>query len=243
MYLLLYFLLYKNIFSGVHGEAERLLKQRSASPRNGVLLEMYFANESVFNQTLVAYRLGDYKLIQGSIRDTNYYYESSTNRINSSHPSIGSTIIETLVGLQDYLFGKGESDTINIMMVHMWMHDLITITDRFWPLPAPALHHIKSAQVDRLTPQLKLYNIVEDPCELYNLAADPAHAATIAEIQKKMDEIAEHRPPMLPLDLQIDISHGNAWSKSRVGGDCSSNPNIRDGQCFFTHSWVADVSR
>lgn len=217
------------------------------SPRAGLLLEMYDAEESVFNQSLSAFRLGDYKLIRGPVRDDNYYYESSTNKINCSHVSLGSMVIETIVDLNDFLFGKGQSDTLNIMMAHLWMPDLITLTDTWFPAPTAYINQRNGAIGEEdaghhEATDLRLYNIAMDPCERYNLAGDPQYAAIIAAIDQEVSAIAAHRPHVLPLDVQLDISLGGAWSKHHVSGDCDINPSIPKEHCRFTHSWVPDVS-
>ena len=217
-------------------------QHNAVSPRSGFLVEMYFANESVFDQSLVSYRLGDYKLIQGSVRDSNYYYESSNNRVNSSHLSLGAYVAESIIEWQDYLFGKGPSDTLNIVVIHMLMFDWIAFADWLYPLRQNPPPHQNSVAHSEHSTTLRLYNIIHDPCEAFNLAEDPAYASTIAAIQKELDQVAAHRPALLPLDLQIDISHGSVWSKSHVPGDCSTNPDIKPEHCRFTHSWVADVS-
>jgi hypothetical protein len=200
-----------------------------------VLLEMYSPEESVFNQSLSAYRLGDYKLIRGTVRDDNYYYESTTNRINSSHPSLGSVLVERLIDLCDAVFGKGQCDTINIVIVHVWMPDIIALTDRWLPSAA-------AQRAPHETSDFRLYNIVRDPCEQTNLAGDPQYASIIAAIDQETANIAAHRRHVLPLDLQLDISLGGAWSKHHVSGDCSANRAIKPRHCRFTHSWVPDVS-
>lgn len=195
-------------------------------PRNSVLLEMYLSDESIFNQSLIAYRLGEYKLIRGTVRDDNYYYESYANRINSSSTTWGSYIMERALDTMDYIFGKGPADTLNIIMVHMFLHDLEKFIDGSPPKPS-----------------IQLYNIVEDPCERYNLANEPRYAAIIDEIDREIDKIAANRHPLLPMQLQLDISYGGgAWSSTHIDGDCSTNANIPPKYCKFTHSWVPDVS-
>lgn len=210
-----------------------------------MLLEMYDAGESVFNQTLYAYRLGDFKLIVGTVRDENYYFESTTDRINSSHPSVGSNLVEAVVELQDYLFGKGQSDTLNIVLVHVYLNDIMAVTDYFFPrtaqLPYAKLPAPEAAPADGSL-QKRLYNIARDPCERVNLAADPQYAAVIADIEGRIAVITRNRPHILPMDQQLDISLGGAWHQTHVSGDCSASPNIPADQCRFTHSWVADVS-
>ena len=234
-------LLFVNNCSGFNEADDALQHHTAASPRDGFLVEMYFANESVFNQTLVSYRQGDFKLIEGSVRDVNYYYESSTNRINSSHLSLGSHLIESVVEWQDYLFGKGQSDTLNIMLVHVVMYDLIRIADYIYPLKSPVVHPSVENEGGLHGSQLRLYNVVKDPCETINLADDPHYAPTIASIRAELAAIAARRPPLLPLDQQIDISRGSLFDKSHVPGNCSADPSIKPEHCRFTHSWVADV--
>ena len=238
----------------------------STGPRAGMLLELYTSEESVFNQSLSSYRLGDYKLIRGSVRDHNYYFESSSNKINSSHNSVGSYVIETIIDAQDYWFGKGQSDTLNIVLAHMWLHDLIVLTDWLFPYSTAWLQTTNTTELfdeevetDHSTTTgttattgssnnhhpselIQLFNIVEDPCEHHNLARDPKYASIISTIDQELQSIMEHRPPMLPLHLQLDISTGGQWSRSHVTGDCSGNLGIKPDECRFTHSWVADVS-
>jgi hypothetical protein len=197
----------------------------SESPRKGFLVEMYTAEESTFNQTLMSYRLGAYKLIRGMVRDSNYYAESSGAFLNCSHPTYSSKLIELTIEAMDYLFGKGPSDTLNIMLGHMFLHDLLSITDH------------------KPEPVLALYNIDEDPCERNNLAADPALAGVVREIDAELERIIATRAHSLHMELQLDISLGHDWAKTHVPGDCSTNPNIKPEHCRFTHSWVPDVRR
>jgi hypothetical protein len=237
------------LYSLFHAGDEQNRYTVAISPRAGLLIEMYGAEESVFNQSLSAYRLGDYKLIKGTVRDDNYYFESTTNRINSSHVSIGSQLIEGVIDWFDYLFGKGQSDTVNIIMVHMYLHDLVAFTDAVFPRSTRRMQTMVGSTADHSggvgeheNTDIRLYNIVRDPCERVNLAADPQYAPVIAAIEAEISDIAAHRPPMLPLDLQLDISLDAAWSKHHVPGDCSANPAIKAKHCRFTHSWVPDVS-
>jgi hypothetical protein len=215
----------------------------SPSPRAGVLLEMYSDEESVFHESLSAYRLGDYKLIRGTVRDDNYYYESTNNRVNSSRVTMGSAVIERAVDLCDATLGKGPCDTLSLIMVHMWMPKFIAFFERLFPEGAPAVSAVNATNHGQHeATNLRLYNIARDPCERVNLAGDPQYASIIAAIDKETAKIAAHRRHVLPLDVQLDISLGGEWAKYHVAGDCSANPAIAPEHCRFTHSWVHDVS-
>jgi hypothetical protein len=95
----------------------------AANPRDGLLLEMWAAGDTPFGETLEAYRLGDYKLINGTVRDSNYYGESSSGLfLNISRPLWITYTMETLIKWLEMVFGAGPFDTMRIVLTHKVVH-------------------------------------------------------------------------------------------------------------------------
>ena len=63
--------------------------------RKSVLLDLYTREDSHDGKSLVAYRKGDFKLISGSYKDPNWYYEPTEDHVNSSDTGIRPRIIGT----------------------------------------------------------------------------------------------------------------------------------------------------
>ena len=95
----------------------------AANPRDGLLLERWAAGDTPFGETLEAYRLGDYKLINGTVRDPNYYGESSSGLfLNISRPLWITYTMETLIKCIEMVFGAGPFDTMRIILTHKVVH-------------------------------------------------------------------------------------------------------------------------
>ena len=61
--------------------------------RDSVLLDLYTKEDSHDNKSLAAYRKGDFKLISGSYKDPNWYYEPTEDRVKTSDSGFRSRII------------------------------------------------------------------------------------------------------------------------------------------------------
>jgi arylsulfatase A-like enzyme len=192
------------------------------SPRNEVLYEMYYPEEFIFGEGLVAYRVGDFKLIKGIVRDTNYYYESSNSFLNYSNPNLLSKVVENLLQIGDTVFGNNKFDSMRITYTHVIMQTINA-----------------QAQRDGHEETLRLYNIREDPTESKNLYHEPWAKGVIAQIESR---IAEYEKNRLPAQKAHFIFHlRDSWPKTHVPGDCSMNHVIPARQCRFTHPWIREV--
>ena len=63
--------------------------------RKSVLLDLYTSDDSHDGKSLVAYRKGDFKLISGSYKDPNWYYEPTEDHVKSSDTGLRPRIIGT----------------------------------------------------------------------------------------------------------------------------------------------------
>ena len=112
-----------NLADSLSGVQDLTSTSASVVPRDGVLLEMWAAYDTPFNEQLEAYRLGDFKLINGSVRDPNYYWESTTGRfLNISRPLWSSYGFEILIKGMEAIFGAGPFDTLRILIAHKYVH-------------------------------------------------------------------------------------------------------------------------
>eukprot|EP01038_Epipyxis_sp_PR26KG_P007515 gene7515-10237_t len=200
---------------------------QTAGPRNEILLEMYYKEDSIFDEDLESYRYGDYKLIKGIIRDGHYYHEplQNSNFLNiKSNEILNNTIyklFQSLLHILELFFGAGPFDMMRISLTHKYFQD-----------------SIKSSQNP---PQdyIRLYDIINDPLEITNIAS--LHPNIVKIIEEKLLIIKNNRPVQQKVWMQYDLD--SIWTKTFVPGDCSANTYIKKKEsCLFAHPWIADVS-
>lgn len=191
------------------------------SPRNEILLEMYYPNEFIFSEGLVAYRIGDYKLIKGVLRDTNYYRESMhPYTLNISSQSWKVRVFEYFLHIGDRIFGLSNFDNLRITYTHAIMQGILA-----------------RPKIDETS---LLFNIRTDPTETTNLFNEPWAKPIIEQIEERIAHYERSRPP--PQKAHYMFHLWNTWAKTHVPGDCSMNPKIRPSDCRFTHPWIPEVS-
>lgn len=193
-------------------------------PRAEVLLELYSNKQFVFGETLQAYRIGDYKLIEGIVRDENYYYEAlSQDRMNISTPTLATYATEGINRLFDTLFGNNHNDLCRIVFTHQLLQGSLAGPQRAGKVPT-----------------LRLYHIPSDPTESINLAELPQNAKIIQQIRKRVEHYQANRPDPLDAHLLVPL---DIWQRDmQASGDCSMHPTLKDlpQQCRFTHPWIPD---
>lgn len=92
--------------------SEQCLLAQSVGPRDGVLLEMWGPYDTPFMEQLEAYRLGDFKLINGTVRDANYYWESKWGYfLNISKPLWVTYGVEVFTRILEAVFGVSRCDS------------------------------------------------------------------------------------------------------------------------------------
>lgn len=197
----------------------------SYEPRREVLLEMYSTQQFVFSEGLNAYRLGDFKLIEGIVRDENYYYEAvGRDWLNVSSPSAMTLVTEGVNRAFDALFGNERNDLCRIVFTHQLLQGSLT-----------GPQHAGTA------PTVRLYHIPSDPAESHNLAALPEYAVVLAEIRQRVLHYQRNRRP--PLDAHLIVPLDRWQAELQQPGDCSMHPVLRQrppSQCRFTHPWIPD---
>ena len=156
-------------------------ENRNTELRTEVLLELYRAEDSPFNVDLFSYRINDMKLIQGVVRDSNWYYSSNQDYINSSAihstPSskfywkyyLSTKIGETIIRFLSNFFDEGAYDTMRILLTHTALH-------RYYSeLPPVDNNHNIIQYIDKTSKResshyVWLFNLTSDPTEQNNLA-------------------------------------------------------------------------
>ena len=193
------------------------------SVRSEVLYELYVEEEFLFREALSAYRIGHMKLVEGPVRDPHYYFESSTNRVNSSDPFVfAKALTELVTRLGDWVFGESPFDHLRTFLAYGQLHNIYTARQR------------SSGET------LRLFDLAADPLETSNLALLPQYADVVHRLRGRIEAIRTSRPtPIQKAYLQLPLDE--VWSKMHVPGNCSMNPAIRPRDCRFIHPWVADV--
>lgn len=209
---------------GVHNKSLLLSTMMTPAseigPRKEILLEMIHASDSIWGEHLTAYRLGQYKFINGTIRDDDYYSEALVGNdfLHKKRDVWLAYCTEWLVRGLEALFGAAKFDNLRITITHMLLHSFTTHS----------------------TETLHLYNIHTDPLEQVNLAYEPYAAAIMERMQQRLMEIKQNMPPQQKVWMQFHMT--KIWGKTHVGGDCSMNQVITPADCKFTHPWIDDVS-
>jgi arylsulfatase A-like enzyme len=192
------------------------------STRKEVLYEMYYPEEFIFGEGLVAYRIGDYKLVKGVVRDSDYYYESSNNFLNHTSSSWTTRYFENIFQIGELIWGPGPFDGIRISETHVIMQTLGTKKQR-----------LGKEDTNRL------YNIRDDPTESTNLYHQPGMETIIAQIEQRAEQYHNNSRPPQKAHFMFHLI--DSWSKTHIPGDCSMNPAIPKHQCRFTHPWIREV--
>ena len=184
--------------------------------RDEIVLDLYTAGESIFGKkSLVAFRKGDMKLIQGLRRDGNWYTESSTDRLNTTDPSWYSIIGEALVRTSEWVYGPSRFDTAHHVFVHGFIMNLF---------------QVYSEDV--------LYNITADPCEIADLSK--SNPQLMKEMLARAEELKTTAIKQQPVYLElVDEIRESTW----INGDCSrlsSSTGELRSNCHFLHPWLPD---
>lgn len=195
------------------------IRNEVESPRKDVLTELYYEGESMHpNLWTVSYRKGNYKLIEGLLEDTNYYYESNDDKMNTTDLTWVATIGEKVIRTLEYIFGIGNFDTCRQAMAVLMFHS----------------QYIKAQG----NGGLYLYDVINDPTESINLAE--SNIDIVDELKKDVENIKLNRPNQTKYWMVIDRK---AQNDSYVYGDCSMNDKIKSQHCYFQHPFVTgDVS-
>lgn len=191
------------------------------SPRNELLYDLYEDEDFLFNEHATVYRVGRYKLVNGTVRDMHYYYESADQHINSSDTLPFRHLIEWGIKLGDRLFGNSPFDHLRTYLAYVNVHDAYT------------------ARLKAANNTLFLFDLQEDPLEQNNLAFKPEAASILQTIQERLKVLEERRTvPIVKGYLQLPLDE--VWSTYHLPGNCSDNPSIRPQDCRFAHPWLAD---
>lgn len=189
--------------------------------RQEALLEMYDAENFLYNESLVAYVLGDLKLIDGVIRDPLYYYEADNDSINNTDTTLTTSLGQIEIRLGEAIFGSGPFDTSRVVITHSRIHARLS----------------EIGQIDnRNGSRLLLFNLSADPTESINIASQ--YPDIVEKIKFKIEAIRARRPIQQKFWLQSHLV--DDWPQTFVRGDCSMNPDIPADECHFTHPWVPD---
>jgi arylsulfatase A-like enzyme len=194
------------------------------SPRNEILYDMYYPEEFIFNEGLVAYRIGDYKLIDGIVRDSDYYFESSNNYLNHTSASWTTRSFEIMITIGEWIWGTAPFDPLRIAQTHSILQTMQTYNQRMGKEETK-----------------RLYNIRDDPTESKNLFGQPEMKEIVATIDKRIEHYRQTRLP--PQKAHYFYHLTEVWPETFVAGDCSMNPTIKKDHCFFTHPWVPEVRK
>lgn len=199
-----------------------------ATSRNEMLIELYDAENFAFGESMAAYRLGSYKLVDGILRDDAFYFESHSDRLNCSEDSLLRSLTERVNRGIDWLFGTAKADLLRITLTHVLLQDQLTRSQKLG-----------------LIPTWRLYDLSEDPHEEINLferwseLSSPRQEELTDVVAHMTAKIDHYRRGMRRPQPAHRITPLDEWRQlTRVAGDCSANPRIPASYCGFTHPWL-----
>jgi len=188
-------------------------------PRTQMLIDMYYGSlgEFIFDEDVLAYRKGNYKLIEGIVRDPNWYIESTEDKLNSTDTSWVVSVGEKLIKFFENIYSKGPFDSARVSLTHQVFHG----------------SYVKKQDKK----QVQLFNIKEDPRETTNLAS--THPEIVNELRQEAEVIKKNRPAQQRFWYILERT--TEWPNTFVPGDCSQQKDdIAPEYCRFTHPWFAD---
>jgi hypothetical protein len=193
-------------------------------PRSEILLELYDPSTYPWNESLTAYRMGDFKLIKGTVRGDNYVREAVYGRdgINIASKTLMEHFAEFFVRVFEAIFGIAQFDSYRITFIHTQFMTAASKT-----------------QWSNTENTVRLFNIRVDPLEETNLANEPYAMGIVDSIEKKVRGIRQLLPHQQEVWLQYHLD--KEWVHTFVPGDCSMNKDISAQECRFTHPWISDV--
>lgn len=212
-----------------------LLQDLTFHARKEMLVEMYYPGEVAFNDTLVAYRMGEMKYIRGIIRDENFYYEPTSAWMSLTRPTWFARAVEILSHFLEGIFGDAAMDLYRVGITHVRLQDTFTAPQRL-----SAFAYLPST--------VRLFNLTEDPYELHNLLQDQEAIVQgrwtelVARFEERIDYYRVHRPRLQQCNyiVLVDVFRANAVHP-RPSQECAAqNPSIGAGHCRFLGPWIPD---
>ena len=131
-------------------------------------------NYLVFSLNFV-FRKGKYKLIQGNIRDPNWYNEPTEDELNSSDSSFVKILVENLVRMMDWAFGHVSNDLARLLLTNHWLFKFYAKEEGF---------------------QTLLFDIENDPQEKNNIASE--HPDVVEELLRIVRRYEKDIPECTP---------------------------------------------
>lgn len=188
------------------------MKQNLSSPRTEIVFDLIDPEDSFFSEGMISFRYGDIKIIDGLVRDTHWYSESSHYFMNSTDETWISIVGEMALRVAEFFFSDSKFDTAH----HILAHGLV-------------MHAFSNHD------EILIYNVTQDPGEKFNLRE--SHPEILKDMLKRVEELLLTAVPQQPIWL---ILKHEEYRKSWAPGDCSMNPLIASDECLFLHTWAAD---
>jgi len=187
-----------------------------AQVRSSVLLDLYTATDSHDGGALVAYRKGDYKVIQGSYKDAHWYSEPKEDKVSTTDTGLLARVLENISRFLDWSLGEGPCDSIRMLFFNLWLFNYYA--------------RERGGQENTL-----LFNIAKDPEEKRNLASE--FPGTVAELLNEVEVIKAGRP-YTPRYWLVSSN----WTDGFVEGECSGQDVLPAEFCRFTGPWLPDTA-
>jgi len=180
--------------------------------RKEVLLELFTAEDSHDGSQSASYRKGNYKIIQGNIRDPHWYSEPSEDRVATTDQSILPRIMESFARVMELIFGNGPSDMVKLFILNV-------------------LLYTKYAQESGI--KTMVFDLEADPEERNDISG--SHPKVTRNLLETIQDY-KHKRPYHPRYWMVNPN----WLDGFVPGDCSNQPLLSSSQCKFAHHWLDD---
>ena len=201
--------LYKDLKLDGIDQSQALLKNEKV--RDNMLLELWTEAESHDGSSSAAYRKGQFKLIQGTPRDPNWYTEPKNDRVSSSDPSWFPAFMEFLIKGIQAINGVDHIDEWGQIILNFFYFKHYTRQEGF---------------------KTMLFDIESDPEERNDISSE--NPEVVADLLKDVERIKAEQPPSTKYWM---VSPN--WTTA--AGDCPDLELIQgEKHCKFLHSWIPD---
>lgn len=198
---------------GLDGQDQAVGLKNNTIVRKEMLLELFTAEDSHDGTMSASYRKGNYKIIQGNIRDPHWYSEPTQDRVATTDHGLIPRILESFVRVMEFIFGNGPCD----IFVHGMALNVILFNK-----------YVKDNGVKTM-----VFDLDEDPEEKNDISG--THPKVTRSLLEAIQEY-KHKRPYHPRYWMVNPS----WLNSFQPGDCSNQPLVTPAQCKFAHPWLDD---
>ena len=185
--------------------------------RKEMVLEMVEAENSHHGTPSLAYRKGNYKIIQANINDPHWYSEPEADAVASTDRSLVPRLLEIIVRLAERVFGNGPTDIIP----HGLLLNLVLFN-----------YYSHQSGIRTL-----LFDLEKDPEEKIDISS--THPKVLKHMVEQLQYVKHGKKVRHHRYWYVNPN----WLDTFVTGDCTQSDHSSKShldRCVFAHPWLPD---